>query len=292
MTAETPAAAPAAPAAPASPATPAAAAAPAPAPTIDSLIPENVAPAAPATPAAEPKKETASNQAPPEWFYANGVKGTGEAPAWWKADKYKTVEEQAKAYPELEKRFGAFVGAPKDGKYEFKVDPALGLTVELDNDHPVFKSFQDWATKAQLSQEGYNQVLSIFAQYEASQIPDMGEIKKQVGENADARITAVAQWGKANLDTNTFQEFRSAMSGHNAPAVLKIVEKLIGATRQPALQRPDASVPAGTAGGEAEINAMQAKRDAQGRRLYEIDPNYRRQVEQKRIEFYASQQAS
>ena len=36
-------------------------------------------------------------------------------PEWYKADKYKSVAEQAKAYTELEKKFGGFTGAPKDG---------------------------------------------------------------------------------------------------------------------------------------------------------------------------------
>ncbi len=299
MTTETPTAAVAAPAAPAAVA-PAAAAVAAPvAPVVaapaavtqdDSLLP-NDPPAAGAAPVvkAEPLVK-AESVVHPEWFYANGVKGSGPAPAWYKADKYKTLEDQAKAYPELEKRFGAFTGAPKDGKYEFTVDPALNLKVEMDTEHPVFHAFNKWAADSQLSQEGYNQAINLFAQYEASQLPDFGVIKTQLGENADARIVALNQWGKANLDSNSYQDFRSAMSGHNAASVLKIVEQVVGLTRQPAMQKPGADVSAAKATGLDEINAMQAAKGKDGRRLYETDLKYRAEVEAKRFAFYNSQE--
>ena len=50
-----------------------------------------------------------------EYFLSDGIKGTGDTPEWYKSDKYKSVAEQAKAYTELEKKFGGFTGAPKDG---------------------------------------------------------------------------------------------------------------------------------------------------------------------------------
>jgi hypothetical protein len=50
-----------------------------------------------------------------EYFLSDGIKGTGDTPEWYKGDKYKSVAEQAKAYTELEKKFGGFTGAPKDG---------------------------------------------------------------------------------------------------------------------------------------------------------------------------------
>lgn len=49
-----------------------------------------------------------------EYFLTEGIKGAGDTPEWFKADKYKSIADQAKAYTELEKRFGGFKGAPKD----------------------------------------------------------------------------------------------------------------------------------------------------------------------------------
>lgn len=298
---ETPAAPPAAPAAsgtpaastpaetPATPATPPAAAAPA-APT--SLLPAADAvaaiPPAAETPAAPATPPPAVNQEPAEWFLAPGVKGAGPAPAWYRADKYKTLADQAEAQFHSEKRFGAFVGAPKDGRYEIKLPE--GIQGEFDMEHPLLQGFQTWAVENQLSQEGYNAILGMFAQYEAAQAPDMGEIKKQLGERADERIGTVATWAKANFPAETYEVFREATSGPNAAAVFKAMEAVIAKTRQVAMPKVGDDARGGGNTTEADINAMQAKRGPDGRRLYETDPKYRAEVEKRRTEFYAGRQ--
>ena len=37
-----------------------------------------------------------------------------EKPEWFLSEKYKTVEDQAAAYPELAKKIGAMTGAPEE----------------------------------------------------------------------------------------------------------------------------------------------------------------------------------
>ena len=235
-----------------------------------------------------PVPPTAANQAEPEWFLSDGVKGTGKAPDWYKADKYKTVDAQAKAYGELEKRFGSFTGAPKDGKYDFKMPE--GLTGELDYEHPIMQNFQKWASEHQLNQDGYNSLLGMFAEYEASLVPDMNDIKLAVGENADARITAAAAWAKTNFSSAEYEIFREATSGVNAAAVFKAIEAVIGKTRQVRLPKPGEDTVGGVSGGEAAINAAQAKRGPDGKRLYDIDPKYRAEVESMRFAYYNNAQ--
>lgn len=219
----------------------------------------------------------------PAWFYAEGVPGKGEPPEWLKTTKYKTLEEQAKAYPELEKRFGAFTGAPKEGKYEAPPVPE-GLEGEFITDHPIFDKFQKWALDNQVSQQGYNAVLGMLAEYEASRAPDMAEIKKSIGEDADARITAMTQWAKANLDADGYGVLRAAMSQENAADVLKAFEQIVAKTREPA-PKPGPDVPPPGANKREEIEAMQGKLGPDGKRLYDTDPKYRAMVEQKWTEF-------
>ena len=50
-----------------------------------------------------------------EYFLTEGIKGSGDAPEWYRADKYKSIADQAKGYNEIEKRLGGFKGSPKDG---------------------------------------------------------------------------------------------------------------------------------------------------------------------------------
>ena len=47
------------------------------------------------------------------WSWNDSMPGSGEAPEWLNQGKYSNVEEQAKAYRELETRFGGFTGAPE-----------------------------------------------------------------------------------------------------------------------------------------------------------------------------------
>lgn len=286
---------PATPAAAVPAATPAAAA-----PAIDSLLPEPAAPAAtpapaapatpaapaavaPATPAATPPAPAATPPAdPPKWFYGDGTPGKGEPPAWYLADKYKTVEAQAQAYPELAKRFGAFVGAPKEG-YKLELPADLGVTAEFEADNPLLTEFREWAQGAQLSQQGFSQVLGMLAKYEAAQQPDMAQIKTEIGERADERLTAVAQWGKANLEPAVYNELRTAMSGANAAIVFKAVEAIVNKTRQPATPKPGDDVVAAQLQGEAAIKAKMAERDASGQLKFMTDPVFRNQVEQQLV---------
>lgn len=237
-------------------------------------------------PVVDVKKVEANPNDPNAWVLSEGVMGTGPRPEWFKADKYGNVVEQAKAYPELEKRFGAFTGAPKDGKYEYKAPD--GSPVQLNMDHPLTQGFNKWAAEAQLSQEGYNAVIGMLTQYEASQQPDMAEIKAELGTDADARIGAVAKWGKANFDAKTFEQFRSATSGKNAADVFALVEHLIGKTSQKALPKPGQDVPAGVNTRDA-IVAEQAKLGPDGKRLMDTDAKHRTKVNKLWNDFYASQ---
>jgi hypothetical protein len=303
----TPVAAVAAPTAPAEVVTPVAAApapaaaptpAPAPAPTAPAATDESifpvVAPEAPAAPvkaeadmtpaekiaAAQAVVDAAKVAADPNsgkaWVLQEGVLGVGEKPSWFKDSKYKNVAAQAEAYNALEARFGAFVGAPKEGKYEVKLPEGVAIT---NQEHPVLVEFNKWATKNQLSNEGYNQVLGYLAQYEQAQQPSMGAIKSQLGENADARITAAAGWVKASLGDEGFQLLRTAGTGKQAAAVLTLVEKLMGKAVQPRMPKPGDDVQ-GVRGGPTleSIKAKQGERDAQGKSRYATDPKFRAEV--------------
>lgn len=296
-----PAAAPA-PAAPAAPATPPVAAPAAPAaPAVDSLLPADPTPAAaPAVPQTEAEKIAAAREllkqadaaADPNsgkaWLLNDGVMGQGEKPAWFKNDKYKTVSAQAEAYIGLEKRFGSFTGAPKNEKGEttYAFTPPEG--VEFKADHPLAAAFTKWAGENQLSQDGYNQLLGQLVQHELDQQPKIGDIKARLGENADSRIAAVANWGRANLGADGYQTLRSATSGANADAVFKVLEKVIAQTAQVRMPKPGADVPTGAGEGLAAIVKAHSERNAQGQLRVDAEPGYRLEIDKRYRDFYAN----
>jgi hypothetical protein len=284
-----PAAAPAAPAA-AVPAAPAAAPA-----ASDSILPAapaaSPAPAAPVVaPAAAPQPTAVDPNAPAPWNYADGTPGTGKAPDWFKADKYKTVDKQAEAYSHLEKRFGTFVGAPEGGKYEFKAPE--GLDVTLDNEHPLLVDLNKWGVENQLSQKGYNELMGMLSQYEAGMIPDMNEVKKEIGDHADDRIANVATWAQANLGAEGYQTLRAALSGQQAAAIFTSIEAIIGKTTQVPMPKPGSDSPAAQPGGEAAILAKFSAKDANGRLRTRTDLKYLAEVEAELRKFYNDNQSA
>lgn len=278
----------------AAPAAPAAVAPTAPAAPTDSLLPAtpDAAPAAPAAPAAADPAAPPPAPAPeaPKWFYADGVPGKGEPPAWLRSDKYKTAEQQAEAYIHAEKRLGAFIGAPKDGKYEFKAPE--GLNVQLKSDDPLVGDFTKWAAENQLSQKGYNELLGMLAQYEAGNQPDIGAIKADLGADADTRINSVVKWANANLSKEDYAVLRAATAGVNAASVFKTLERVIAKTVQAPLPPPGADVPAGQGSTLAAIQAKMGVRDDNGQLKYFVDAKYRSQVEAELAEYSRAQAAA
>ena len=237
-------------------------------------VPPVVVPPAAAVPPVVPPTPDA-----PKWFYSDGVPGKGEPPAWYKAGKYANVEAQATAYVELEKRFGAFVGAPAEGKYEFKLPP--GVTGELDDKHPLLSQFRDWAAKAQLSQEGFNDVLGMLVQYEAGQgSVDPATVKAEIGERADERLNSVAQWAKANLDDAAYNNLRQALAwSPESASTFKAIEAIVNKTRQPAVPKPGSDTAAAQPQGLAAIQEKMKARDEKGQVKYLTDMAYRMTVE-------------
>ena len=149
------------------------------------------------------------------------------------------------------------------------------------------QEFTKWATDKQLSQAGYTEILGMLVQYEAANQPDMATIKQNLGKDADTRIAAVAQWGKANLDAEGFQTLRAATSGKNADAVFKVLEQIIPKTAQVRMPKPGDDSRGAGADGLAAIQAMQAEKGPDGKRLYVTNEKHRAKVEKAYRDFFA-----
>jgi len=277
---------------PAAPVVPEAPAAPAATKPTESLID-------PGTPPATPPAAPAPADPPPaEWFLADGVKGNGAPPEWFKAGKYKNVEEQAKAYPHLEKRLGAFVGAP-EGEYVVNLPDQYKNVVEVDTTNPVFGELSKWARDSQLSQAGYDQVIGLLAKYEASVYeppPTIEDAKKAIGANADARLQSIGQFVGASLDADAQKALKAILSPSNPhiAETVAAVEALIAKSRQPAMPKPGDGGPPPPANELDEINKLQAQPDPKqpGKRLYETNQEHRHEVERRRREYFAKMTAA
>lgn len=228
------------------------------------------------------------------WLLTDGVMGQGEKPQWLKTEKYKSVAAQAEAYVALESRFGSFVGAPKEGKYEI----APGLKDVVQPDHPMLGEFGKWAGANQLSQEGYNALLGMVAQYDAGFAPNADVVRGAIGENADTRIGTVMNWGKANLDADGIAALRSAVSldadmhpNARVAAAFKALERVIAKTGQVRMPKPGEGGDTPSGGeGLAAIQAAHGIRMPDGKLKVDVDPAYRRQIDKQYRDYYAGAQ--
>lgn len=152
----------------------------------------------------------------------------GEKPEWLK-DKYKSVEDQAKAYAELEKKFGGFTGSP-DGDYEIKAPE--DLPGEFDLEDPRIEWFQNVAKESNMSQATFDKMLHGFAKMEVeANDPEAAKaIEIQaLGKNANARLRDLGDWGKANLNADQYEGFKGLAT---TAAGVQVLETLIAKTSE------------------------------------------------------------
>ena len=104
-----------------------------------------------------------------DWFWVNNddsqIPGKGEPPVWYNQKTFKSVEEQAKAHPELRKLYNdklkGLSGAPEgDYSYDFPED-FVEKGYEYDTSNPYYQDFLDLARNNGVSQELVEQMTDL-----------------------------------------------------------------------------------------------------------------------------------
>jgi hypothetical protein len=167
------------------------------------------------------------------WFWKDELKGEGDKPVWL-GEKFKSVQDQAKAYPELEKKFGGFKGAPDE--YEIAIPDELSSTVDIDVDSEPFKQFEEFAKESNMSQELFekctnfhleaiNEALNPSLSEEDIAEHTRSEIEK-LGNNGPQVIEHLKKWGQNNLNDEEFEAFkRFGDSAENIRVLRSIINK-------------------------------------------------------------------
>lgn len=209
------------------------------------------------------------------WYFADEVPGTGDKPDWLK-DKYKSVADQAKAYGDLEKKLGSFTGAPEEG-YELTLPE--GIEGQFDTEDPRLAWFQDAAKNSNMSQEAFTNMLHGFVQQEVdSQHVNREAEISQLGQNAQARLKNLGDWGQANLSPEQFEGMKALAT---TALGVQTLEAIIAQTREARIPTQEATVKSGRS--EDELRQMVASPE------YQSNPAFRKKVEQEFAEFYGQQ---
>jgi hypothetical protein len=211
------------------------------------------------------------------WDKENGVKGTGERPEWL-LDKYDDVKNQSKSYPDLQKQFGGFTGAPKDG-YELNVPKEIADSgIVIESDDPLVEEYMEFAKSINMSQEAFDGGLKLIGMSKIADGQMLEEVKsaefEKLGANGQAIIDNIKGWGEANL---TPEENAGLLQAFPTAEALQVGAKII------AMTRPNATIPIHVDPvapmTEADVQAMQFAVDEHGERKIN-DPAYRKEYEE------------
>jgi len=203
-----------------------------------------------------------------------------EQPEWFKADKYKTIDDQAKAYGDLEKRFGSFTGAPES--YEAQLsDEMTELGVSIDSDDPLMAKAVEYAKASNMSQEGFNGMVQLYAENLVSEQIALDEHKSKqlesLGNNAAQRVDGINKWVDANMDAESAEGLRGVITTAEG---VKAIEQLISKTKNAPVAASD-TVPAVSVT-QTELDAMYFAKDDNGNRKINTDASFKADYESKK----------
>lgn len=211
----------------------------------------------------------------------------GENPEWFLADKYNSIEDQAKAYPELASKFGGFTGAPD----EYELTLAEGIEYDIADDDPLLADFKEMAKAQNMSQDAFNKFANIYIEQqiahekltEEAASTHVAEQMKALGDKGEARLQNVAQWAKAQLgDEGLYAKFAD---GLQSAGMVEVFEALMSATGN-APQNTHRQTPAAPAVTVEELHALQFEKDEFGNRKMSVDPEHRAKVEELHKQLY------
>ena len=219
---------------------------------------------------------------------AEGNTDSGEERPQWLPEKFKSPEEMAKAYQELESKLGK--GEPKgelpDPNTATEDDANKTLADKGLNLSEFSKEFSE---KGELSPESYDKLAKagidkdIVDQYiegqKARATQYEGTIKSEVG--GDQKYTEMVSWAAANLTEAEINAFNSAVnSGDINQARLAV----LGLSTQYAKangSEPNRMVGGGKAAGEDVFESTSQITEAMRDPRYKNDPAYRSKVQAK-----------
>ena len=207
-----------------------------------------------------------------EYFLSDGIKGTGDAPEWYKGDKYKSVAEQAKAYTELEKKFGGFTGAPKDG---------YAGPEGVESDDALLQELTEFASKTNMSQEAFGEAWELLtAQSEAVEAVSQEQEIAALGSNAEERIKNVEGYLKNNLDADDYETVRDLVTDAKS---IQLIEYMVRATAPTKLPIDGGEHPTGMTW--SDIEAEMFKKNDNGQLLRSIDASHEAKIQKMMQEF-------
>lgn len=190
----------------------------------------------------------------------------------WLPEKFKTGEDLAGAYAELQKKFS-------QGKHKApeNYDTSIFEDAGVSDDDPLYNVYRDWAKENGVSQSAFDQLAGTFIQmaqgaHQEAEISYKEEYEK-LGQNADVTIKSMTDWASSLVRKGVwseadFEEFKVMGGTAQGLKALQKVRSYYGDKVIPVDVGPMDGMPS-----KDELMAMVGKPE------YNSDPAYRNKVE-------------
>lgn len=172
-------------------------------------------------------------QSESNWFYADGVPGTGEKPEFFNDKTFKNLSEQAKSYGELRKKLGE---APD--QYNLNV-PEKYKDMEISEEDPLLSEFAGIAKEMNMSQDKFDKVVGLFLSNSAESSELMAkqaeeaaaeyriEQLKEIGTDAEHQINQMNNFIGANFSEETANAIKESITDAKSfKAFNEVINKL------------------------------------------------------------------
>jgi len=166
----------------------------------------------------------------------------------WLPEKFKSPEELAKSYSELERGFyqrkddmreqvideinqEAMKDAPvSPADYDVNFAAPEGLEYTVDEDDPLLGWFKGKAHEYGLSQDEFDGLINEYAQADIQRGPDWNVEAEALGEYAEDRLTRVDGWARTSLTEEAYNVFANIPASYN---MVQLFEELMELNGQP-----------------------------------------------------------
>lgn len=175
------------------------------------------------------ESESSHNQ----WKWSENLEGEGQKPQWMR-ENFKSVEDQAKAYNELVKKFGSFAKAPES----YDVSEIENANYRIVNGDKNFESFKQIAKEMNMSQEGMNKIIKFFTDKVAptfkpeTQSINFEQEAKKLGDNWKEQLGVIHQWTKNHMPDKLDNVKNMVRTAEDARVLLDMIEK---ASKEPSI---------------------------------------------------------
>nr|BAR16754.1 scaffolding protein [uncultured Mediterranean phage uvMED] len=166
----------------------------------------------------------------------------------WLPEKFKSPEELAKSYSELERGFyqrkddmreqvideinqEAMKDAPASpADYDVNFAAPEGLEYTVDENDPLLGWFKGKAHEYGLSQDEFDGLINEYAQADVQRGPDWNTEAEALGEYAEDRLTRVDGWARTSLTEEAYNVFANIPASSN---MVQLFEELMELNGQP-----------------------------------------------------------